>query len=65
MSLLSHRLQHGAVIVFPEHYTAERCAEVLERIAADIDWSYYVAKTTEGLVQDFNPDEGGPVWYIP
>lgn len=51
--------QLGAVITFPKGTTLEEAQDILKSLykGGDID---HVP-----LVNQFNPDHGGPVWYVP
>ena len=50
--------QTGAVIVFGEGVTPEMVDQALENLAKEIDIQHDV-------IREFNPEYGGPVWYIP
>lgn len=52
--------QFGTVLVFKQGLTKEEIEARLRQIADIVDEDY--RQTT---VHSFNPDWGGPVWYVP
>jgi len=54
---MNEKLQLGAVLVFKPSVTSEEAAKALKVLEALLD---YVPR-----VNEFNPDWGGPVWYVP
>ena len=62
-------MAHGAVIIFPDHLSKKDCDAILARmfksneINGSIDWT--TRKAAAPTAKNFNPDMGGPVWYIP
>jgi hypothetical protein len=58
--------QYGALLVFKPGTGKDKAAEALRRLVAEglIDMDYY-GGALGPTVQTFNPNYGGPVWYIP
>jgi hypothetical protein len=54
---VSDPLQTGAVLVFKPSVSPEQAAEVLKALHYLLE---YVPR-----VNEFNPEWGGPVWYVP
>lgn len=55
--------RYGTVLVFKKKVTKEQAEAALAKIADVIEMEYYVTK--KPTVYEFNPEYGGPVWYIP
>ena len=55
--------QAGVVLVFKMGITPEQAEKALERLKDVIDPDYYVGGKAN--VQTFNPQWGGPVFYVP
>lgn len=55
----------GAVIIFREGVTREKAEAMLRGMedAEVVEGSHWVGGKTP--VEEFNPEWGGPVWYIP
>ncbi len=53
----------GTVLVFKAGVTRAEVDAALAKLASVIDPDYYIAKKPP--VNEFNPDHGGPVWYVP
>ncbi len=53
------KVQLGTVIVFYEGLPEESAMHLLKMIKPYLDPSYHV------FVSEFDPEHGGPVWYIP
>jgi hypothetical protein len=58
------RKQLGAVLVFRPGTTREQAREALASIRQVIDWDYYGGALGPKL-WTFDPEHGGPVWYVP
>ena len=54
----NERVQYGVVLVFDEGLTKEQVERALEEMLAD-------RRVTRSNVNGFNPEWGGPVWYVP
>lgn len=56
--------QYGSVVVFKKGTTQEQARAALAKIQDVIDQDYQYPK---GLprIEGFNPDRGGPVFYVP
>ena len=55
---------HGVVIQFPDHMTREQCDDILKRMMK----AGYCKPAWNGeapTAHEFDPEFGGPVWYIP
>ena len=64
------RKRYGAVVVFKEGMSRPEAERALLNMADDggrsaIDEETYRSVTRGNRVEKFDPDEGGPVWYIP
>lgn len=57
--------RHGAVIVFKPGTTKEEAGKALRKIQDVLDMDYYVNPDPANLVNEFDSEWGGPVWYIP
>ena len=57
------RTQSGAVLVFREGVTREEAEKAIATLKALLDPTYWTRELPK--VHEFNPDHGGPVWYIP
>lgn len=57
-------VQLGTVIVFKPGTTKEQAKAAIERLKDVIDTDYY-GGMGKPSVSSFNPDHGGPVWYVP
>lgn len=57
--------RRGAVIVFAQGVGIDKIQAAIDKMIAEglIDRDYYVGGRPP--VHDFNPEHGGPVWYIP
>ena len=53
----------GAVIVFKDGTTEEQASDALEKLRDVLDENYW-NKCKLGTVQSFDPNYGGPVWYV-
>jgi hypothetical protein len=51
------RKQQGVVLTFKEYISQEEAERILDAIKRHLDH--------EPKVRSFNPNHGGPVWYIP
>lgn len=60
---MGDRWQNGAVLVFKEGITKKQAEEALDKIKEVLDPEYW--RWEMPPVHEFNPDHGGPVWYIP
>lgn len=62
-------MRTGALIVFKPGMTAEDAEAILGNIASVIDFDYYVGNSDEeklsNMVHTYDPEWGGPVWYLP
>ena len=56
--------QTGAVLVFKPGVTKEEAAKRLEALRDIVDLDYYYPKGMP-RINEFNPEHGGPVWYLP
>ncbi len=61
---------YGAVVVFKEGMSRPEVERTLLRMTDDAGFTALGKETCEALaegrcVEGFDPDEGGPVWYIP
>lgn len=54
----------GAVLVFKDGVTEEQATNALKMLKDVLDENYW-NHIKLGLVQSFDPNYGGPVWYIP
>lgn len=54
----SKAVQHGALLVFNQDVSPERIAQWVNQLKEK-------GVLESGGVYDFNPDWGGPVWYVP
>lgn len=55
--------QLGTVIVLRKDITQEEINDFLEKIREYIDPNYY--HSGEPSIHQFEPEIGGPVWYVP
>jgi hypothetical protein len=55
--------RHGAVLVFKKGTSKKQAEAALRRVKDVIDPNYYADPAR--LVNEFEDDHGGPVWYIP
>ena len=55
--------RRAALIHFRDDITHEQAQRVLRRIALELDAPY--SGDVGDYVRTYNPNEGGPVWYIP
>jgi hypothetical protein len=55
--------QTGTVLVFKKGVSKEEVKERLKALNDILDSGYYLRG--QPTVREFNPDWGGPVWYIP
>lgn len=55
--------QAGTVLVFKPGVTQEQAEKRLKALSDILDGDYYVG--SKPRVETFNPEWGGPVWYIP
>jgi hypothetical protein len=62
MDIMS-KVRKGAVIVFKEGMSDEDCRKALKRIADVLDDNVYANRNSS--IREFEPQYGGPVWYIP
>lgn len=55
----------GTVLVFADNISPDQAREILRRMMSSgfLDPKYYVSGLPQ--VHEFDPDLGGPVWYIP
>jgi hypothetical protein len=53
----------GTVLVFKPGVTKAEAEKALDKIASVIATDYYIAPKPP--INEFNPDHGGPVWYVP
>jgi len=56
---MSDQTQYGAVIVFPKHMTEDQVQDILSSLYNEGDIERVNA------VRKFDPNYGGPVWYVP
>lgn len=63
MAKTNPKIQYGTVLVFKKTVTKAQAEAALKKIYDVVELDYYVAK--EPYVNEFNPEWGGPVWYIP
>ncbi len=58
----------GSVIVFKEGVTAEEAEAILlslkDKVEIPIDWETNEPSASR-MLHSFNPNYGGPVWYVP
>ena len=57
--------QVGAVVTFKLGTTKEQAERALLKLSAELDVGTYRELMKRRLVQEFDPEMGGPVWYIP
>jgi hypothetical protein len=57
------KTQAGTVLVFKEGVSKEEAQKRLEALRDILDLGYFLSGMPQ--VQEFNPDWGGPVWYVP
>jgi len=57
--------RHGALLVFKEGTTREEAVAALETIKDVLSDDYFVESDPKTLVNEFDAEWGGPVWYIP
>jgi len=55
----------GTLLVFKEGTTNEEAIEALEKIKDVLSDDYFVDSDPDSLIHGFDPEWGGPVWYIP
>jgi hypothetical protein len=55
----------GVVLVFKEGLDRAKAEGLIQKLVTEgyLDTSYYVEQ--KPTVNEFNPEYGGPVWYIP
>jgi len=60
---MADKTQTGTVLVFKEGVSKEKIRERLKALNDILDLKYYL----DGKIHlnEFNPNWGGPVWYVP
>jgi hypothetical protein len=51
----------GAVVIFKPHVTREQAVLLLTRLENVLD----LERMARPIIQEFDPDIGSPVWYVP